>query len=149
MITSRALFLRTALSANMLLAAQSMQAEVISSGDLPFKRVADSTDIIEVTTDLIVNESSPDNQKTALITINARSGGIQINEDIVLDAHPGPFNPLDPSKSSIYIDKSGNLEGTLVNEGHIRDGIFITGNSIHQTGNAFWSKGKTRMTGLR
>ena len=95
-------------------------------------QLAKSSNITHVNSDLVVSGQ-------AAIAINASSGGINIDPGVIVDVNPDPASPVIPSRGSIHV--SGLLKGALRNEGKIQDGVFITGQSIHSNGNAYFSIG--------
>ncbi|AMO58748.1 hypothetical protein GZ77_17330 [Endozoicomonas montiporae] len=129
---------RTALSTAAFLAVTSpVNATNLSQGSVPYKLAVNDSSVIIVSEDLTATGGD------AVITLNAMSGGIHIQQGNTIDANPGPFgSSLNPSSATVFIDESGTLTGTLKNEGEILDGVFISGKSIHQSGTAYWSLGQ-------
>lgn len=120
---------RTALSAAIfLISTQSAIAVNLTQGNLPYKVTVNSSDVITIKEDL--SASSGD----VVVTINAKSGGIAIEQGWTLDTSSS-------GSATIFVDESGTLAGTLTNEGTIQDGVFISGRSTHQTGKAYYSQG--------
>lgn len=130
----RSWFLKTAL-ATAVLSASVAQAEdwnITGPAEVPYndlRRIVVGQDIVS---------SSED----AVIAISSRQGGVKVETEKILSTSASAGVPSSPEKATIYVGSGGSVERTIENLGHIRNGIFITGKSTHQSGNAFWSKGQ-------
>ena len=121
---------RTVLSAAIFLIFTQPAIAVDLTQNVPYKLTVNSSDVITIKANLSASSG-------AVVTINAKSGGIAIEQGKTLDTSSS-------GSATIFVDESGTLAGTLTNEGVIQDGVFISGRSTHQTGKAYYSQGKDK-----
>ncbi len=131
------LFLKTALASAVLLSCHSHAADITSAQEV----ITDTNERYTITGD-IVTGSERDGKP--IISVKARLNGITINSGVVIDTSPGPFatDPTNPGAAGILIGSGGQLTDGLINKGYILDGVFIIGESRHQTNNALLVEGE-------
>ena len=121
---------RTVLSAALFLTAtQPAMAVNLTRSNIPYEQAVHDYGVITIDAKLSVSNSNGQ----AVVTINAKSGGIRIEQGAGIDNDSSP---------SIYVSEIGTLIGALDNEGIIQDGVVIAGRSTPQTGMAYRSRGK-------
>ncbi|KEQ16828.1 autotransporter family protein [Endozoicomonas numazuensis] len=102
---------------------------------------APQTVVIHDTRRIVVGADINSGAESPVIEVQARLGGIKLDTEVQLSTSAAAGAPPSPEKATIFVNTTGQLQGTLENQGHIRNGIVITGQSIHENGNAFMSSG--------
>ncbi|WP_062260229.1 autotransporter outer membrane beta-barrel domain-containing protein [Endozoicomonas arenosclerae] len=102
---------------------------------------APTTVEIHDTRRIVVGADINSGAASPVIDVKARLGGIKLDTEVILSTSETAGPPSSYEKATIFINTTGHLQGTLENQGHIRNGMVITGQSVHETGNAYMSKG--------
>ena len=75
-------------------------------------------------------------------TASPANDGIVINSGITIEVDPNTGD-----HATILVDSTGNLTGTIQNQGHIQDGILVLGSHSVTSGRAYESTGTATLTG--
>ncbi|MGI9282850.1 MAG: autotransporter outer membrane beta-barrel domain-containing protein [Endozoicomonas sp.] len=90
---------------------------------------------------IVVEADINSGAESPVVEVQARLGGIKLDTEVQLSTSAAAGAPSSPEKATIFVNTTGLLQGALENQGHIRNGIVIIGQSIHENGNAYTSSG--------
>jgi hypothetical protein len=91
---------------------------------------------------IVVGSDLNSGSETPVLSINARSGGIKVDTGILVSTSASAGASSSPEKATIFINSNGLLDGMLQNQGHVRNGVVITGKSSNTSGSAYFSQGQ-------